>query len=600
VSPSFAHKLLYQVPRREFDFLLWEQYRLQDRGTLQREAVDALLERVAAFAEGPMAHSLRETDEQEAHLDAEQRVRTPASYPKLMAGYREIWANWQDAPTRDQSNEIIQNLVIEMLVASNPSFVTYVGFNAPAQQLLGAYGSEALKASYGPALRTLGASACLCITEKQAGTDLTQLASHAELGADGQYRLQGHKWLISAGMHELTDNIYYFVLARSNLQQTGMMGLSCFLVPRWRQDAQGQARIDNGIRCREVVRKMGLRGCANTHLEFSADGHETIAYLLGDTEGRGLQQLMMMMTPARISTGIYALGMASAAYSVATQYAQQRIQGKRFDQAMSSKAESLPIGDHPDVERMRLDMLAVTSGCRALIARLGLCQMQLRDPAASDDERRMAGDLLDLLLPVVKAYTSDQAWRVTESAIQTMGGVGYLRDYPVEQHARDCKILSIWEGTNHMQALFLIRDKLGLCLRPAKLDSLKSAVQCTLRKLESRADYEAEAEWTQAALQAMLDAAAAVGKSVRSGRMNDVPAYACDFLAGQAELVVAWQLLDAAAIAQAALESSDASKDHAFYQDKIAAARHFALRRLPHTVATLTIVSAGLGGKQSA
>lgn len=596
MSTSATHKLQYQSPQREFEFLLWEQFRMHEQGLLDRAAVGTLLKRVADFAEGPMAASYRESDEQEAWLDAEGRVHTPDSYPALMQGYLGIWADWRAgaAAAVPNSNEVVQYLIVEMLVASNPSFVTYVGFVDPAKKLLDAYGSEALKSQYGPALVDLSAAACLCITEQQAGSDLTRLASIARLGEDGQYRLHGHKWLISAGLHDLTDNIYYFVLARTSETQNGMLGISCFLVPLRRLDADGKPSIDNGIRCREVARKMGLRGCANTHLEFSADGGETIAYLLGEVEGRGLQQLMMMMTPARISTGIYALGLASTAYSVSTRYAQQRIQGKRFDLAMSAKAESLPIAQHPDVERMRMDMLAATNGCRALIARLGWCQIQQASASVSDEDKQIATDLLDLLLPIVKAYSSDQAWRVTELAIQTMGGVGYLRDYPVEQTARDCKILSIWEGTNHMQALFLIRDKLGLCLRQGRITTLLAQLAKTLERLQSRGGWSAEIAWVNRTATAVQSAAGAIAASVRAGKMNAVPSYAADFLSGLAELAIAWQLLDAADIAQAALANAPSEADMGFYTDKVDVARYFSLRRLPHAIAKLEIVREGL------
>lgn len=265
--------------------------------------------------------------------------------------------------------------------------------------------------------------------------------------------------------------MYYFVLARTDPAQTGMVGLSCFLVPRYRLDADGRPSIDNGIRTREVVQKMGFRGCANTLLTFGEEV-PTEAYLLGEFEGRGLQQLMVMMKPARISTGIFALGLASLAYETAHAYAQTRVQGKQFDQSMSARAPSLPIAEHPDVRRMRLEMAGYTMGCRALIARLGHDETVLADATADPQARKTAEDLAEVLLPLVKAYTSDSAWRVCETAIQTMGGAGYTRDYPAQQAARDCKVLSIWEGTNHIQSLFLLRDKLGLCLRSQRLDTV--------------------------------------------------------------------------------------------------------------------------------
>ncbi|MGP8431857.1 acyl-CoA dehydrogenase [Paraburkholderia fungorum] len=587
------HRILYQAPQREMSFLLWEQLRLQDATHLHdrqaRESVEQTLAQVRAFAEGPMTASYAEADEQEAHLDASGTVRTPASFGALLERYREIWSAWQ--PPSDATPgieaEVVQNLIIEMLVGSNPSFVTYVGFNGPAQTLLNAYGSDELKTRYGPALRSLEASACLCITEKAAGSDLTQIACVARKQESGTYLMSGHKWLISAGMHELTRNIYYFVLARTGDEQSGMLGLSCFLVPRYRLDAAGQSTIDNGVRCREVVRKMGLRGCANTHLEFS-QAHPTHAFLLGEMEGRGLQQLMLMMTPARISTGIYALGLAASACDSARRYADARIQGKQFDQSMSNRAPSLPISAHPDVRRMRLDMLSVTNGARALIAKLGVCQAHLRLAEPASEHARVADDLLDILLPIVKAYTSDQAWRVTEQAIQTFGGAGYLRDYPVEQNARDCKILSIWEGTNHIQSLFLVRDKLGLCLRTQKLDTLTSEIVRVLASLTEAGGFVAEIGQMERALAALKKAAEAIGACVRRRGMNQVPAYSCEFQTGLAEIAIAWQLLEAACVAHDACVTGPADEtDRRFYEEKLEAARYFLNRRLPQAATVL-------------
>jgi len=596
-----VHRILYKAPKREMDFLLWEQLRIHQTLGLSsdqhRSAISSSLELAREFAEGPMAQSYAETDEQEAHLDHQGVVCTPASFPALMRRYREIWGSWQAHADegRKPLPEIAQNLIIEMLVGSNPSFVTYVGFNGPAQTLLNTYGSDDLRRRYGPALATLSASACLCLTEKAAGSDLNLLSSVCRRQDSGVYHLTGHKWLISAGMHELTDNIYYFVLARTDAEATGMMGLSCFLVPRYRLDAEGRPAIDNGVRCREVVRKMGLRGCANTLLEFGQEVPSE-AYLLGETEGRGLQQLMLMMTPARISTGIYALGLAASACETARIYAAQRIQGKKFDQSMSGKATSQPICQHPDVKRMRLDMLSVTTGCRAMIARLGFYQAQLRTMALAPERAQVATDILDILLPIVKAYTSDQAWRVTETAIQTLGGIGYLRDYPVEQNARDCKILSIWEGTNHIQSLFLIRDKLGLCLRNAKLDSLIGEVSATLDVLAGMGGFSRETEHMKAAVSALRGAAEMIGNAVRQGGMNSVPEFSCEFQTGLAEIAVAWQLLDAAGVAQSALAHHVADPDErAYYEEKVEAARYFVRRRLTQSSASLANIARELG-----
>lgn len=582
------HEHTYAAPVRDAQFLLWEQLRIHERLGMAPEArarADASYAAARAFAEGPLAASYADTDAQEAHLRADGTVATPDAYPALMAAYADLWRGWS-APGAEAPPEPLQHLIVEMFCGANPSFVTYIGFNGPAQTLLETYGSASMQARWLPELRSMRASAGLCLTEKQAGSDLSRIACVAEKDADGRYWLTGHKWLISAGSHELTENILYFVLARTDPAQTGMVGLSCFLVPRFRDESFGTA--DNGVRVREVVRKMGLKGCANTHLTFGEE-RPTEALLLGEVEGRGLQQLMLMMTPARISTGIFALGLAGAATECARAYSEARVQGKQFNQSMSARAESLPIARHPDVARMRRDMLAVTTGCRAMIARLGLAQALQRSATATAEEKAVAHDVLDVLLPIVKAYTSDQAWRVAETAIQTLGGVGYTRAWPVEQHARDCKVLSIWEGTNHIQSLFLLRDKLGLCLRPKKLETVLGEVRKALVRLSVDARFDAEAERMERALAALAAAVSAIGGRVRAGGMNDVPEFAVEFMAGFAEVVIAWQLIDAALVAQAALDRG--TDEAAFYAEKVAAMRHFLRRRLPVGTAQLSTVA---------
>lgn len=592
------HKLTFQAPLRDMNFLLWEQFRIQDTlgfsSPESREFIALNLKQAQEFSEGPLARSYRETDEQEAFLTEAGTVQLPDSYPALMAAYRVIWARWMSAAANDLvPPPILQNMLVEMFMSGNASFMTYVGFSQPGLSLLGAHGTAELNALYRPALEDLSATACLCITELEAGSDLTRMRTLATRQDDGSYRMSGHKWLISAGSHELTDNIYYFVLCRTDPAQTGMVGLSCFLVPRYRFDADGCPNLDNGIRVREVVQKMGFKGCANTLITFSEEV-PTEGYLLGEVEGRGLQQLMMMMKPARISTGIFALGLASSAYETAYAYSLQRVQGKRFDQSMSARAPSLPIAEHPDVRRMRLEMAAYTTGCRALLARLGYCQSIENDPEASVEARRAASDISEVLLPLVKAYNSDSAWRVCETAIQTMGGIGFTRDYPAQQNARDCKVLSIWEGTNHIQALFLLRDKLGMCVRLQRLDVLLTEIGSVLTRAEADGRFAREVAVIRDACAAIMAAAQTIGQRVRV-QMNDVPEYAVEFQSALGDLVIAWHLLDAGVIASQALDAGNiTAEDAEFYAFKVETARFFMRRMLPRGTATARAVAAEL------
>jgi acyl-CoA dehydrogenase len=592
------HKLTYQAPLRDMNFLLWEQFRIQDTlgfsSPESHEFITLNLQQAQAFSEGPLARSYRESDEQEAFLTKAGTVQLPDSYPVLMVAYREIWARWMNAAANElMPPPILQNMMVEMFMSGNASFMTYVGFSQPGLSLLGAHGSAELNALYCPALEDLNATACLCITELEAGSDLTRLRTLALRQEDGSYRMSGHKWLISAGSHELTDNIYYFVLCRTDPALTGMVGLSCFLVPRYRFDADGCPSVDNGIRVREVVQKMGFKGCANTLITFSEEV-PTEGYLLGEVEGRGLQQLMMMMKPARISTGIFALGLASSAYETAYAYSLQRVQGKRFDQSMSARAPSLLIAEHPDVRRMRLEMAAYTTGCRALLARLGYCQSIENDPQATVEARRAAIDISEVLLPLVKAYNSDSAWRVCETAIQTMGGVGFTRDYPAQQNARDCKVLSIWEGTNHIQALFLLRDKLGMCMRLQRLEVLLAEIESVVVRAESDGRFARQVTVVRDACETVMAAAQAIGQRVRI-QMNDVSEFAVEFQSSLGDLVIAWHLLEAGVIARKALDADNvAAEDAEFYAFKVETASFFVRRLLPRGIATARAIAAEL------
>lgn len=593
------HKITYKAPLRDMEFLLWEQFRIQDTmgfGTADgREFVRQNLLQAQAFSEGPLAQSYRESDEQEAFLGEDGTVRLPDSYPQLMEQYRAIWARWMEAAAEGRTPPpILQYMLVEMFMSGNVSFMTYVGFSQPGLALLGAHGSAELNARYRPALENLDATACLCITEQDAGSDLTRMRTLGIRQDDGRYLMSGHKWLISAGSHELTDNIYYFVLCRTDPSQIGMVGLSCFLVPRYRLDDDGWPGIDNGIRVRQVVQKMGFKGCANTLITFSEEV-PTEGYLLGEVEGRGLQQLMMMMKPARISTGIFALGLASCAYETATAYAAQRIQGKQFDQSMSARAPSLPIAEHPDVHRMRLEMAAYTTGCRAVLARLGYYQAVEDNPDTPTQERQLANAISEVLVPLVKAYNSDSAWRVCETAIQTMGGVGYTRDYPPQQNARDCKVLSIWEGTNHIQALSLLRDKLGLCVRLQRFELLMGKVEELVSEAEGNGRFLREAVAMREACDALVAAAQAIGQRVRTGRMNDVPEFAVEFQAALGDMVLGWHLLEAALIARRTLDAGGVGEDDTrFYEFKVETAAFFLRRILPRGTATARTIAAEL------
>ncbi|MGP1225024.1 acyl-CoA dehydrogenase [Serratia marcescens] len=562
---------VYRAPLADIRFVIWEQNQLEESLVinyphLTRARVDRVLEEAAAFAQDVLADSYQQADSQECWMDEQGKVHVPESYPSLLAQFRQTWG--ERLKPQDQGGlglpPLAQYAVLEMFMGAHPAFMTYVGFNGPAIQLLTRYGTPEQLAEYGPALSEYRWTSCLCITEAEAGSDLSRLVTQAERQSDGRYLISGEKRFISAGMHSLAENILYFVLARVKNGPQGMLGLSCFIVPQFDHGA------DNQVRCREVVKKMGLKGCANTHLQFGENG-KCYGYLMGGKENIGLVQLLSMMTPARISTGIYALGMASSAYLNALDYAQKRVQGKQFDRAMSASAPSLPIIAHPDIRRMLSKMKAQTEGCRALLGKLGMAETDYRTALQRGEQTAAEKHLafFELLTPLVKAYCSNEAWNVAENAIQVMGGKGYLSAYPVEQYARDCKVLSIWEGTNHIQAQFLLRDKLGMGLRETHaLRELRARLDAFVAQVKCQAELAPLTEALLTAQQALEGSLTELGDAVRQGHLLSVPACANVLMEMVAELIIGWCLVEAAYCARTLT-------DPVLRDGKLATARYF-------------------------
>ncbi|MFY8044185.1 MAG: acyl-CoA dehydrogenase family protein, partial [Rhodoferax sp.] len=263
----------------------------------------------------------------------------------------------------------------ELFYGANPSFMTLSGFALPLYFLLQRYGSPELKRTFSEALLDNRFSACLCMTEPQAGSDIGAVTTRAHALDCGRYRLEGRKIFISAGSHELAENIVYVVLARIVGAPDGTPGLSCFLVPRFRIDGEGS---DNFVRCLRLEEKMGLHGCPTAEMSFGDDG-DCIGELLGEAPNRGLLQLLTMMNHARLATGVFGLGMASSAYLNAAEYAAQRVQGTNPRQVFNAAAPRVAIIEHGDVARMLLEMKTLVEGARALIltvaAELGRAQL---------------------------------------------------------------------------------------------------------------------------------------------------------------------------------------------------------------------------------
>ncbi len=511
----------------------------------------------------------------------ERTVRLPKSFESLFDEYKK---NWVSEENSSNIPSVITQTITEIFMGANPAFMTYVGFSIPSAQLIERFGTKSQKTMFNQKLRALKWTACLCLTEPQAGSDVSAINTIAAKQEDGTYLLTGEKILISAGMHQLTDNTIYFVMGKVN-KSDSTYGLCCFIVPKFWISEKGTAEF-NQITCQSLADKMGFNGCANAHLLFGKSG-PCRALLLGEKENVGLIQFMTLMNQARISTGIYALGMASSAYLNSVDYARNRIQGKLFTESFNQKSQRVPIIQHYDVQKMLLEMKSKVEGCRALIARLlyydSLAHHFLNTPSEENKNKSFYYDsLVSLLTPIVKAYTSDEAWRICELAIQVHGGQGYTRSFPVEQYARDVKVLSIWEGTNYIQSQYLIRDKLSLG-RDSKIFKIYlQEAEGILHKSENQAEFQNEIREIRDSIKLLELTLQAFSEWMKKGRMLNISGYSTIFLKIMAKCTLALLHLEAATISctQLKLKSID-EEDEKFYKGKIISARFYIWNILP-------------------
>ena len=386
-------------------------------------------------------------------------------------------------------------------------------------------------------------------------------------------------------MHTLTENTVYFVLGRINTTTSTSYSLSCLLVPRFWPNPQTGELEDNHVECTSLLRKMGLKGCANTQLVFGRSG-TTRAVLLGDRKNAGLLQLVPLMNQARMSTAIIGLGLASSAYLHSVDFAGKRLQGRAISRTSDASAPAVPIIEHADVQRMLLEMKARVEGCRGLLGKLTGASTQAfaleAEPVLDEARVEKYRKLVLLFTPICKAFVSDQAWKICELAIQVHGGIGYTDAYPVEQNARDVKILSIWEGTNYIQSQDLVRDKLGFGRNSRLIKYLREELDAFLSsKIGVGTELQAKFPLLENAMLAVEQALAFINEHVRAGRTHETSQFYTRFLEMLGLTASAWVLLESACLAERQLHQQPSAEEAAFYRGKVKTAQYFFANILP-------------------
>src|SRR5918993_1904382 len=472
--------------------------------------------------------------------------------------------------------------VQEMFTAANQAFAMYPGLSHGAYEALSRHGSDELKKKYLPKLTDGTWTGTMCLTEPHCGTDLGMLRTKAELQADGSYSITGTKIFISAGEHDLAENILHLVLARLPDAPGGTKGISLFLVPKFIPKADGSVGERNGIRCGAIEHKMGIK--ANATCVMNLDGAK--GWLVGELN-RGMPAMFVMMNAARLGVGMQGLGIAETSYQSAVAYARDRIQGRSLTGPKNANGPADPIIVHPDVRRMLMIQKSFTEAARALSLWVGM----LIDEAHSHpdaDKRAAADDLVQMLTPIIKAYFTDMGSECANLAVQTYGGHGFIRENGVEQFVRDARITQLYEGTNGIQALDLIGRKLPM-----------KGGQAAQRLLGEMSGFVAQhkaddkmkefVEPLEKALGRVQDAALFVMQNAMKNH-DEAGAAATDLLRLMALTAMTFMW---GRIAVAAHKGLANGNDNAFYEAKLNTARFYIARVLPQTTSLNHQIKAG-------
>lgn len=522
---------------------------------------------------------------------------------KTPPGFKQAWdrlyeAGWRSIdvdPAFDGQGapHVVQSAAEELLTGANPAFMMYPGLSHGAAELIAHCGTDEQRERFAKPLFNGRYGGTMCLTEPQAGSDVGASRTTAKKRSDGSYSIAGTKIFISSGDHDLAENVIHLVLARIEGADPGTKGLSLFIVPKLRLKADGSAGEANDVKVAGIEHKMGLNGSATCQLAFGDEG-ECHGYLVGGVEHQGIKQMFLMMNGARILVGVQSLAVAAGAYMSALEYARDRKQGPSADHWKNPTAPRVSILEHADIRRMLLEMKAKTEGIRALIYKLSMHRDRERALADKDDESaQYHRGQVELLTPLVKGYSSEEAFHITQQAIQVLGGSGYIADYPVEQACRDSKVFTIYEGTTHIQALDLVGRKLGLAGGKYAKDFFADVTKFTSEKAEHEV-LGPSVKQLKKAQEAVGAAALQLVEWVRSGKMKRVPLQANRFLMMMSELTLGWLLLDGAAIAHT--KQQDVAKehpDHAFYEGKKASAIFFAHNVLPTVIAKAKMLQGG-------
>lgn len=513
-------------------------------------------------------------------------VRTPKGFKEAYDMFAEGgWCGLSGDPEYGgMGMPVLVNTVMqEMICSANMSFGMYPGLSQGAYEAIHHFGTDEQKQTYLPKLIDGSWSGTMNLTEPHCGTDLGLIKTKAEPNGDGSYKISGTKIFISAGEHDLTENIVHLVLAKLPDAPEGVKGISLFVVPKYMVKDDGSVGERNGVRCGSIEHKMGIHANSTCVMNFD----EAWGQLVGEPH-KGLKAMFVMMNAARLGVGMQGLGIAEVAYQNALAYAKDRLQMRSLTGAKYPDKPADPIIVHPDVRRMLLKGKAVAEGGRALAYWTGLSlDVSQRHPDKA--ERQRADDLVALLTPIVKAYLTDMGTEIAIESQQVYGGHGYIAEWGMEQYVRDARIAQIYEGTNGIQALDLVGRKMGVGYGRLLRRFFHPVHEFILENQTNEDMAEFVMPLFKAFAKLQQSTAVIAQKGLKNP--NEAGAASSDYLRQFALVALAymWCLMVQAAKKQK--DGGDLSPE--FYDSKIKTAQFFMARMLPEADARFKMVMAG-------